>query len=333
MSRDTVQEITNILRRDILRGSSRTIHADHPLGEGGIGLDSLALVELITALENHFDIDIPEGDWVNRGQLTLAALARIVESQIGADTPPAPRPVRPEEDIEHGTRLGRTERLRNVLQEQGVLASARWIASRAVKKTADAAFQQRTFYILAADLTSPLPAVDTLDTLAVFRLAELPDAVSLDGIYSPSERQYKLTRFKERLAAGYHCYTAWIDGRLAAIDWVTDKTDHEPTTGLTIEVGPGACYGLDLREHPDFKSRGVGLALLSHCLADCRRRGYHTQFAVVDATNRRMLMASVQLLGFRNVGYIWTRTVLGTTTTKWECSGRSGSDAHLRLFR
>lgn len=330
MTRNFSNEIIEILRRDILRGSSRTIAAANPLGEGGVGLDSLALVELVTALENHYDIDIPEEEWIDRGRLTIDVLAEIVARGLKEDTS-GERSDRNGEHIEHGSRPGRGERMRTAFEEQGVLGGAKWIAEKAVKKTTGAAFQQSSFYILSYDLRSTSATTLPNNPELTFRLAELKDIGAAEQIYAPQERQRKRQRFHERISNGHLCYAAWIGNRMVAIDWVTDKTDFEPTTGLTISPSPGSCYGLDLREHPDFKSQGIGMALLGHCLNDCRQRGYRTQFAIVDATNKKMLMASVQLLGFRTVGRIWSKKVIGKTSTQWEINGRTGSDSELVL--
>lgn len=330
MSREFSDQIVEILRRDILRGSTRTIDHATSLGEGGVGLDSLSLVELVAALEKHFDTTIPDDIWIDRGQLTVDGLADVIRQQLG-EAEPAFRPPRVLAEVEHGTQNARSERMKAVFDERGVLGGTQWVAAKAVKKISESAYRQDSFHILSFDLKAKTVARPKTRPDVTFRLAGIQDMPSVNGIFTAAEREHKLKRFRERVANGYLCYTAWVDRTMVALDWVTDKPDFEPTTGLTIAPQAGACYGLDLREHPDYKSRGVGLALLEYCLHDCRERGYRTQYAIVDATNKKMLMAAVQLLGFTTVGRIRSRTVLGKTSTRWECNGLSSDSNQLVL--
>ena len=79
MTREAAQqEIVRIVRDELLFGSDRPIPLDTPLGELGVGLDSLALVKLLTAVEATFGVDVPDDVWTDRGPLTVDALAEIV---------------------------------------------------------------------------------------------------------------------------------------------------------------------------------------------------------------------------------------------------------------
>ncbi len=64
--------VLETLRRPALSGSCRTVGSDGPLGELGLGLDSLALSEFATAIEKRFQVQQPDEMWVDRGQLSLA---------------------------------------------------------------------------------------------------------------------------------------------------------------------------------------------------------------------------------------------------------------------
>ena len=58
----------------------REIPLDQPLGELGVGLDSLALVNLLTAVEAAFQVELSDDIWTERGPLSVNDLAEIVRS-------------------------------------------------------------------------------------------------------------------------------------------------------------------------------------------------------------------------------------------------------------
>ena len=71
------QAVLAILRETTLIGE-RVVDPDAPLGEQGLGLDSLALVKFLTALENHFDLELPEEVWIDRQALTLTGFSEAI---------------------------------------------------------------------------------------------------------------------------------------------------------------------------------------------------------------------------------------------------------------
>ena len=70
MKEEVRQAVLEILRGLVLIGSAREIGMENPLGEQGLGLDSLALVEFVTALEKRFGVEIPDSIWTDRGELS-----------------------------------------------------------------------------------------------------------------------------------------------------------------------------------------------------------------------------------------------------------------------
>lgn len=72
------RELTRILRERILQGTDREIRPSDRLGPDGVGLDSLAMVEFVLAVEGHFKIQIPDTIWQRAGSLTLDDFAEIV---------------------------------------------------------------------------------------------------------------------------------------------------------------------------------------------------------------------------------------------------------------
>ena len=63
MTSPLAQNLIDILRRHALKESDRPVAANQPLGATGLGLDSLALLQFITALENQYEIEIQETIW------------------------------------------------------------------------------------------------------------------------------------------------------------------------------------------------------------------------------------------------------------------------------
>src|SRR5262245_63199346 len=109
------REISRIVRDELLLGSEREIPVDQPLGELGVGLDSLALVNLLTAVEAAFGVELSDDIWTERGPLSVNDLAEIVRGTKpgSASTPPA----QAESTVLHG----RMERLEQRLDRKSVV--------------------------------------------------------------------------------------------------------------------------------------------------------------------------------------------------------------------
>lgn len=76
--------VLDTLRRTALSGSRRTVGLDEPLGELGLGLDSLALIEFATAIEKRFQVQLPDEMWMDRGQLSLRRLSDWIHQSISS---------------------------------------------------------------------------------------------------------------------------------------------------------------------------------------------------------------------------------------------------------
>jgi acyl carrier protein len=76
--RDVTQEILAALA-DYLKRDRATIRPDHHLRDD-LGLDSMAVIELLYKIEEAFDIQIPDQDLV--GLSTVAAVATYVEQRL-----------------------------------------------------------------------------------------------------------------------------------------------------------------------------------------------------------------------------------------------------------
>jgi len=68
---------------------SDTVDANTPLLEGGLDLDSIALMELITTIEDQYEVAFSEEDFELENFSTLAAIASLLERCMGRDADPA----------------------------------------------------------------------------------------------------------------------------------------------------------------------------------------------------------------------------------------------------
>lgn len=67
--------VVEILRESALNHSTRALDLDAPLGEAGIGLDSLALVQFLTALEAEYGVRLPLDFWADADRVSLRRCA------------------------------------------------------------------------------------------------------------------------------------------------------------------------------------------------------------------------------------------------------------------
>jgi acyl carrier protein len=75
------------LKRDVDK-----VRPEHRLRED-LGLDSLAMIELLFKIEEHFDLEIPNEDLSRI--TTVADVTAYVEEKLGASTPTGTAPVKP----------------------------------------------------------------------------------------------------------------------------------------------------------------------------------------------------------------------------------------------
>jgi acyl carrier protein len=75
---EVAERLVTVLRETVLDGSDRDIERNEFLGEEGVGLDSLAMVQFLTAVEQQFSVEIPVDVWSRVAQLTLDECAEAV---------------------------------------------------------------------------------------------------------------------------------------------------------------------------------------------------------------------------------------------------------------
>jgi len=314
------REIARIVRTELLLGSEREIPLDVPLGELGLGLDSLALVNLLTAIEASFGVELSDEIWTTRGPLSVEDLADIVRS-----TPRGPSGVLAGDPEPHLLQ-SRMERLEHRLQRRGAAGRAAWAAVRAAAPMQRFLFTRTRHVLLERRLDegswsdlAPPPGIE-LRTLAP---EERPD---LADLWPPVHARRMSRTFEKEVAGGAIALVACEGPRVVALDLVSRSG------GLDVDVeSRRSCFGYFLAEARAARGRGIGLALTAYSFAVARERGWIRQFTHVWEGNSAMLAAATQLLGFRIVGHARRVHVAGITRWSWELGENEGRGPRLVL--
>jgi acyl carrier protein/GNAT superfamily N-acetyltransferase len=318
VSREAAQdEILRIVREELLFGSERPIPLDAPLGDLGVGLDSLALVKLLTAVEGTFGVDVPDDVWTARGPLSVDVLADIV-----AEAPPR-------EEIgataESTLVRGRMERAEQALAGGGLARRAAWTAVRLAAPAKRFVFGSIRTFVLERRLEDALPMPAPPPGI-VLRAYAPGDEDGLSGLWPGfAERDGRRT-LQRSLREGAIALVAAEGDRIVALDLISATGEDD----VRVEQ-PGACFGYWLTEAPAARGRGIGLALVAYSLRVGRERGFRTQLTWVADDNAAMLAAATQLLGFRSIGTASRLRVVGFTRWSWEIRGRRDTGSRLVL--
>lgn len=305
------QEIALIIRDELLLGSEREIPLDQPLGELGVGLDSLALVNLLTAVEAAFQVELSDDIWTERGPLSVNDLAQIVRS-----TRPVTAPT-PSAQAGSAVLHGRMEQVEERLRRRGSLGRAAWAVVRMAApvrrflfaRTQNVLFERRLDEELSTEIAPPHGI-----EFRLLRPGERPD---LSDLWAPVHARRMTNVFQREVDRGAIALVACSGDRVVAVDLISGSG------GLEVKVNsPGACFGFLLAEARAARGRGVGLALATYSFRVARERGFRTQLTHVWTGNTAMLVAATQLLGFRIIGNAQRMRVLGITRWSWQIRGK-----------
>lgn len=311
------EEITRIVRDELLFGSERPIPPDQPLGELGVGLDSLALVKLLTAVEANFGVDVPDDVWTTRGPLSVDALADIV-----AEAPRQEGVVAAEPTLLRG----RMERAERALGGGGLGRRAAWAIVRLAAPVKQFAFGYSRNFVLERRLDDVGAMEVDAPPGIVLRPYAPEDEDGLAGLWPAFTERHARRFLRESLEQGAIALVAVEGSRIVALDLLSATGEEE------VEVrSSGACFGYWLTEAPGARGRGIGLALVAYSLGVAQERGFRTQLTWVAEDNAAMLAAATQLLGFRSIGTASRLRILGLTRWSWQLGGRRGRGKRLVL--
>jgi acyl carrier protein/GNAT superfamily N-acetyltransferase len=314
------QELVRIVREELLLGSERAISVDAPLGELGVGLDSLALVNLLTRIENSMGVELPDDVWTSRGPLSLSDLAELVAATPATSGPP-PTAEQAPQDLQ-----GRMERAEYALRGYGAAGRAAWAAIRLVAPAKRFLFARNRQILLERRLDEQAETSFPAPPGVVLRPFEAGDQERLTGLWAPFNERSGRRDLKRWLRRGATALVAAEEGRVVAIDLLAAEGEDEVRVTRS-----DACYGFYLAEAPAVRGRGVGLALVAYSFAQARELGFRAQLAYVRDDNTAMLAAATQLLGFMPIGTALRTHVLGVSRWSWEIDGRRNSGPALVL--
>jgi acyl carrier protein/GNAT superfamily N-acetyltransferase len=314
------QEIARIVREELLLGSDRPIPFDQPLGELGVGLDSLGLVNLLTAVENEFGVELSDEIWAERGPLSINELAEIVRSTAASAAPI--RPVDRESPVLHG----RLERIEEKLSHRGAAGRAAWSATRAVVPVKRFMWTRTRHLVLERSLEDPAPATPAPLTQIELRTLAPGEKPDLSELWTPVHARRMARRFEQAVDDGAVPLVACEEGRVIALDFISDHGF------LDVEIDrSGACFGFLLTEARAARGRGIGLALAAYSFVVARELGFSTQLTHVWDGNTAMRVAATQLLGFTIVGSARRTQLAGIARWTWDVAGTKGSGRRLVL--
>jgi GNAT superfamily N-acetyltransferase/acyl carrier protein len=288
----------------------RTLAPDEPLA--ALGLDSLAIVNAVAAVETACGRELPDALWENRGGISIASLAAAL-GEVFAGELPSPAAV-PPRSVGEQPGVSRLERVFAGLERHGVpgraaahalhsgVAGARWARSR------------QPCVVLARDLTGDLPEIALPEGVTVARFDGASDA-PLAGIWTATQAAGMRAKLRRRMDAGIVCLAAWEDERIVAYDLLS------ATGAEDVVASRGTCFGLNLYERRSVRGRGIGLALLAASLPYSRELGFARQATIVLERNRPMIAAATQLLGFAVTGHAERTELFGRVCWSWHLHG------------
>ena len=84
MAADLIDELCELLTNSLrLARDPHTIDPDAPLFGGELGLDSLDAVELVSVIEKHYQVQIPDSELGRSALATVSSIAELIR-KLGA---------------------------------------------------------------------------------------------------------------------------------------------------------------------------------------------------------------------------------------------------------
>jgi acyl carrier protein/GNAT superfamily N-acetyltransferase len=322
LSADAIEGgIARIVRDELLLGSDRPIPTDAPLGELGVGLDSLALVSLLSAVESDFGVELPDDIWVARGPMSVGDLAEVVRR--------APRTNAQSSTLVRTSPVlhGRLERVEDRLRRHGLAGRAAWTGVRIAAPVKRFLLSNTRHFLLERPLDEVALPIPPAPAGVELRHLDPGEETRISELWAPVHARRSQRDFEQALRNGAIALVACERGEIVAVDLLSANGDHEVDV-----LGTGACYGFYLTESRSARGRGIGLALVAFSFEVARERGFRAQLTHIWEGNTPMLVAATQLLGFQTIGVARRRRLAGFTRWSWiEEDGRRGRGPRLVL--
>jgi ribosomal protein S18 acetylase RimI-like enzyme len=89
----------------------------------------------------------------------------------------------------------------------------------------------------------------------------------------------------KRLQSGRQCYSAWVDGQLAAYGWVSFTDEDIGELNLRLKLLAGEAYIWDCVTLPAYRQKNLYSALLAHILGELHARQFCRAWIGADLEN------------------------------------------------
>jgi acyl carrier protein/GNAT superfamily N-acetyltransferase len=304
-----VDDVARIVHEATGIGRARVLPPEEPLG--ALGLDSLALVKAVAAVEGAFGCELPDELWEDRRGISIASLAAALASAPVGE-PAARAPIAPAGEQPGVSRI---ELLFLRLEARGLAGRAAAHALHGAVIGSHWARSRQPCVVLERELGGELPSIPLPDGVSIAPYDGKSDE-PLAGIWTETQAARMRAHLRRRMDAGIICLAAWEGGSIVAYDLLG------PEGAEDVATSPGTCFGLNLYERRESRGRGIGLALLAASLPYARELGFSRQATVV-------LVAATQLLGFSIAGRAERVERLGRVRWNWRMSGSAVSGPRL----
>ena len=163
---------------------------------------------------------------------------------------------------------------------------------------------RRSGTIWMMNLDWPAPVITPLVSATFCRLGpeSIPAMVSATGRYTSAN-------LLKRFESGRRCYTAWVDGQLAAYGWVSLDEELIGELSLRIKLVPGEAYIWDCATLPAYRQKRLYSALLVYIVEELRLEGLCRVWIGADQDNDPS-QRGIANAGFRHIADLGISHVL-----------------------
>jgi GNAT superfamily N-acetyltransferase len=143
-----------------------------------------------------------------------------------------------------------------------------------------------TIWMLDLDETTPavVPRIKTEFCLAEANLA--PALASIRELEAGRQAaQQARAEFEQRYRTGRRCYTAWVEGQIAAYGWISFDDERIGELNLRIRLLPGEAYIWDCFTASQYRGNHLYSALLAYILLELRAEGWQRAWIGADLDN------------------------------------------------
>jgi hypothetical protein len=180
---------------------------------------------------------------------------------------------------------------------------------------------RRSGTIWVLNLDEPTPVITPLVPATFCRVGpeSLPALVNAAGRDLSAE-------IRKRFDSGRRCYTAWVEGKLAAYAWVSPNEELISEFSLRIKLLPGEAYIWDCATGQNFRRQRLYSALLVYIIGELRSENLCRVWIGADLDNEAS-QKGIANAGFHHVADLVVSRVLAMRLV-W-VQGQPGVPAHI----